>query len=288
MQQGHDFTEFRFSADDGISLYGRSYGREGGSPPVFCLAGLSRNSRDFHGIAGILANRGRRVVTIDYRGRGLSDRDRDPANYNLMREARDVIQAAAHLGIGQADFIGTSRGGLILHFLPAMAPGLVRRVVLNDVGPVIEAEGLAQIRDYLSARSEPASFAAAARSLKATHGAAFAILTDADWAEMALAVFREIGGRIVPDFDPALVEPLKKMKLDQPLPELWEQFDTLRPLPLLVIRGANSTLLSADAVEAMLRRHRNAAALVAHGQGHAPLLHQPDVAQGIAAFLAAE
>lgn len=286
MQQNVDFQPFRFTADDGIALQGRQYGnRSGSSRPVVCLAGLSRNSRDFHQIAIVLAGQGRHVVTLDYRGRGLSDWDANTGNYNLLREAQDVLQAAVHLGIRQADFVGTSRGGLILHFLPAMAPGLVRSTVLNDIGPVIEIEGLRRIRDYLSARPEPKDFAQAARALKATHGTDFPRLDDRDWAEMAEAIFREIDGQIVPDYDPALVEPLRTMDLGQPAPPLWEQFERLSPAPLLIVRGENSSLLSAGTVEAMLLRHGNAKAIVAPGQGHAPLLHLPEIAAEIVGFV---
>lgn len=286
MQQQDDFHPFQFTADDGVTLRGRIYGdRNTGMRPIVCLAGLSRNSRDFHPLATLLSARGREVITLDSRGRGLSDWDPNPANYNLLREAQDVLQAAAHLGITEADFIGTSRGGLILHFLPAMAPGLVRSIVLNDVGPVIELEGLRRIRDYLAARPEPKDFAQAARALKATQGGDFTILADADWVDMADAIFREIGGKIVPDYDPALVEPLKTMDFSQPPADLWEQFGSLSSIPLLIIRGENSTLLSSATVEEMLRRHGGAEAAAAPGQGHAPLLHVNGLAGAVADFL---
>lgn len=285
MQQQDHFHPFRFNADDGLALHGRVYGDRGDARPVVCLAGLSRNGRDFHSLATILAARGRQIVTLDYRGRGLSAWDPNPANYNLLREGQDVLLALAHLGIAEADFIGTSRGGLIAHFLPAMAPGLVRSIVLNDVGPVIEIEGLRRIRDYLSVRPEPKDFAQAARALKATHGDDFSVLADEDWSEMADAIFREIDGRIVPDYDPMLVEPLRTMDLGQSPPDLWQQFASLSPLPLLVIRGENSSLLSAGTVEEMLRRHSGARAVTAAGQGHAPLLHLPGLAKAVADFL---
>jgi pimeloyl-ACP methyl ester carboxylesterase len=285
MQPVPSFTEFQFAADDGIRLHGRVYGTPDGARPIICLAGLSRNGRDFDQIASLLSASGRQVVTLDYRGRGLSDWDPNPANYNLLREAQDVLQAAAHLGIGEADFIGTSRGGLILHFLPAMAPALVRSAVLNDVGPALEVAGLAKIRDYLSARPEPRDFTEAARALKATHGDDFPALVEHDWSDMSKAIFRRVGDRLVPDYDPALVEPLKTMNLDQTPPQLWEQFDGLRASPLLVVRGENSSLLSEATVDAMLVRHGRAKAITAPGQGHAPLLHLPGIATEIVAFL---
>lgn len=286
MPQRSDFQPFHFTADDGIGLYGRVYGETGtGSPPVVCLAGLSRNGRDFHQLASMLAARGRKVITLDYRGRGLSAWDPNPANYNLIREAQDVLQALAHLAIAEADFIGTSRGGLILHVLPAMAPGLARSIVLNDVGPVLEIEGLRRIKDYLSARPEPRDFSQAARALKATHGDDFTVLKDEDWSEMADAIFRDVEGRIIPDYDPMLVEPLKTMDLSKTPPDLWEQFNGMAAIPLLVIRGENSSLLSIATVDEMLKRHGSAAALPAPGQGHAPLLHLPGIAEKVTDFL---
>ena len=285
MRQNNDFQPFHFTADDGLNLHGRAYGDNGdGARPIVCLAGLSRNGRDFHQLANALATHGRRIITLDYRGRGLSDWDPDPANYNLIREAQDVLQALAHLGITEADFVGTSRGGLILHFLPAMAPNAVRSLVLNDVGPALEIEGLRRIRDYLSARPQPRDFAQAARALKAAHGDDFTILSDGDWIEMADAIFRDVAGRIVPDYDPMLVEPLKAMDLSKAPPDLWEQFNGFAPLPLLVIRGENSSLLSVATVDEMLRRHGRAEAITAPGQGHAPLLHLSGMADRIAGF----
>ncbi|MCB1445808.1 MAG: alpha/beta hydrolase [Rhizobiaceae bacterium] len=287
MQPEDHFEPFHFTSDDGISLYGRSYGEAAADrPPIVCLAGLSRNSRDFHPFAAIAAANGRHVVTFDYRGRGLSAWDGNPANYNILREAQDILQGLAHLGIGHADFIGTSRGGLILHVLPALAPGLVGSAVLNDIGPVIEAEGLRRIRDYLSARPQPRDFEQAARALKARHGAEFPLLGDDDWGEMAQAIFRDIDGRITPDYDPALVEPLKSMDLSHPPPDLWEAFEAnLLSIPLLAIRGENSSLLSAGTLSQMLARHKRASAVMARGQGHAPLLHVDGLAGRIIDFV---
>lgn len=287
MQQ-NSFTPLHFTSDDGLALYGRDYG-SGNSErlPIVCLAGLSRNSRDFHQLAMWLALQGRRVITTDYRGRGLSAWDPNPANYNIGREAQDVVAALRTLGISRAIFIGTSRGGLILHILPAIAPDMIAACVLNDVGPVIEAAGLRLIRDYLVARPEPKDFAQAARALKTTHGADFPVLDDGDWSDMAYAIFRETGGRIVPDYDPALVEPLKTMDMDQPLPDLWQQYQALASIPLLIIRGENSKLLSVDAAREMVDRHGPDIALVtARGQGHAPILHIPEIRQPISSFIA--
>ena len=286
MQQD-GFTPLQFTSDDGLSLYGRDYGSgNSGRLPIVCLAGLSRNSRDFHQLAIWLASQGRRVVTLDYRGRGLSAWDPDPTNYNIGREAQDAVVALRALDISRAIFVGTSRGGLILHILPALAPGMIAACVLNDIGPVIEAAGLRVIRDYLSARAEPKDFIEAAHALEATNGADFPALRDDDWSDMAFAIFRETDGRIVPDYDPALVEPLKTMDMDQPLPDLWQQYQTLASIPMLIVRGENSKLLSADVAREMIQRHDPEIHLaIAGGQGDAPVLHIPDVRQQISDFI---
>jgi pimeloyl-ACP methyl ester carboxylesterase len=288
IMQQDGFTPLHFTSDDGIALYGRDYGSENSAqPPIVCLAGLSRNSRDFHQLATWLAGQGRRVITLDYRGRGLSAWDSNPANYNIGREARDVIVALRTLGIGRAIFIGTSRGGLILHILPAFAPDMVAACILNDVGPVIDVAGLRVIRDYLAARPEPKDFAEAVRTLKATHGPDFPALDDGDWSDMAHAIFREVGERIIPDYDPALVEPLKTMDMDQPLPDLWQQYEALASIPVMIVRGENSKLLSAGIAHEMVERHGPQIELIiASGQGHAPVLHIPEVRQAVASFIA--
>lgn len=287
--QDDGFTPRTYAGTDGLTLYARDYGSHlENTVPIVCLPGLTRNSRDFHPLALFLlrdAENPRRVLTLDYRGRGSSARDDNKANYNLVLEAQDVLAACQAFGIERADFIGTSRGGLTLHLLAGMQPALLRRLVLNDIGPRIEAEGLKQIRQYLSRRHIPADWASAAAALKSIHGPAFPILGDNDWADMARALYAERDGIIEADFDWAIAEQLQAADLDQPLPDLWTQFDQMAPMPLLVVRGEHTALLSADTVTEMQRRHPNATLLTATGQGHAPLLHIAGIAPAIAAFL---
>lgn len=283
------FTPRTFASPDGLTLYARDYGLQlNDTVPIVCLPGLTRNSRDFHQLALFLsrdAARPRRVLTLDYRGRGESDRDHNKANYNLLVEAQDVIAACEAFGIDRADFIGTSRGGLILHLLAAMRPALLRRIVLNDIGPRIETEGLKQIRNYLSRTHLSSDWPLAALALKAVHGPAFPILEDRDWIDMAQAIYAKRNGMIEADFDRAIVEQLQAADLDQPLPDLWAQFEQMTSMPLLIVRGENTALLSLETVSEMQRRHPNAILLSAGGQGHAPLLHVDGIAPVIADFL---
>lgn len=283
------FIERHVTTDDGLRLYLRDYGSHHPGLPVICLPGLSRNSRDFHQLADLLSTDPilpRRVITLDYRGRGLSEWDSDKSRYNLVVEAGDVIAVCAALGIPRAAFIGTSRGGLTLHLIVGMRPDLLAAVVLNDIGPLIELTGLRQIQAYLGKERLPRDRDDAAKILKATHGASFPSLSDQDWRDMADAIYREMDGQLRADFDPAIAEVLAAADLSQPLPDLWPQFDGFRTIPLMTVRGANSALLSRETLEAMAERHGAMQAVTVDGQGHAPILHLAEVPDRIRAFLA--
>lgn len=284
------FIEKRFSAPDGLGLSARLYGGEGpeGPLPAVCLPGLTRNARDFHDLAVHLSRgtaRPRKVVVFDYRGRGRSESDPDWHNYNVKIEAEDVAAGLAALGIGRAAFIGTSRGGLITFLLAALRPALIAAAVLNDIGPVVEGAGLAQIRARLSRAPKPATFDEAVGILKASEAAAFPALTDADWLRVVRATHRDDDGRPVPDFDPNLLKTLTSIDFNKPLPVFWPQFLGLSAVPVLAIRGENSMLLSAATLAEMARVHPRIETVTVAGQGHAPLLETGDLPQRIGNFL---
>lgn len=290
MTAGYDsgFSEHFLTAPDGLILHARQYGMGNPGLPVVCLPGLTRNSRDFHQLALKLAQDDtapRRVIALDYRGRGLSARDPDPGHYTLMVEAGDVIAACAELGVAQAAFIGTSRGGLTLHLIAGLAPQLLGAVVLNDIGPVIETAGLAEIQAYLGRRQRPADFDEAAYMLREIHGPRFPALGDQDWRDMVDAIYREIDGRIVADFDPAIADQVAALDLTKPAGDLWAQFKHFESVPLMVIRGQFSSLLSPATVERMAEHHPDLVVLEAMGQGHAPLLHLHGIAGRIGTFI---
>ncbi|MBE1203118.1 alpha/beta fold hydrolase [Aminobacter carboxidus] len=290
------YSDFFYASHDGLKLHARIYGTEAdygpaahpGNCPVVCLPGLTRNARDFHNLALHLANapeKPRRIICFDYRGRGRSAYDSNWQNYNVGVEAADVIAGLNALGVGQAAFIGTSRGGLIIHVLTMMRPALIKAVVLNDIGPVIETAGLAHISSYLGNAPRPADFTEAVRIQKDVHGEAFPALSDADWHRFVHAIYRDEAGTPVADYDPALLNTVLAMDLTRPLPDLWPQFEALASVPVLTIRGANSRLLSAETLEEMRRRHPRFEAITVEGQGHAPLLETGNLPATIAAFL---
>ncbi|QWW68913.1 alpha/beta fold hydrolase [Rhizobium sp. WYJ-E13] len=286
------FTEKFYGSTGGLRLHARIYPptvEDTKRLPVVCLPGLTRNARDFHELALVLSRDRafpRRVIALDYRGRGLSDRDENKANYNLAVECGDVIAACTAFGIDRAIFIGTSRGGLILHLLAATKPDLLGGVIFNDIGPVIEQAGLMAIRDYLNRDCKTLSWSEAVDILKENHGAAFPALSLADWQDMAHAIYREQNGVPVADYDPAIAEQLKTIDFGNPLPDLWPQFENLDAIPLLLIRGENSNLLSRRTVDEMAKRHPDMLQITAGGQGHAPLLHLGDIPERIRMFVA--
>jgi pimeloyl-ACP methyl ester carboxylesterase len=283
---GAAFKDIFYSAPDGLELHARVYGTPGaGKAAVICLPGLTRNARDFHELALFLAA-DHHVVAFDYRGRGQSSYDPDWKNYQVPIETSDVIAGLVAIGIENGVFIGTSRGGLIIHLIAAARPGLLKAVVLNDVGPVLDGEGLAHIRAYLGRAPKPTNAADAVAIQRAIHGNAFPALEPADWERMVGALYREENGAIVPDFDPQLLNTLKELDLNKPLPDLWPQFEAMRNIPLMVVRGENSKLLSAQTLAEMARRHPDCTTVTVAGQGHAPLLETGTLPGMIRDFIA--
>ncbi|MBO0663206.1 alpha/beta hydrolase [Jiella sp. MQZ9-1] len=264
---------------DGLTLAGRLWGdpetaRRSHLLPIICLPGLTRNARDFAALAtAITATDPRRLIlAFDYRGRGLSDPAAGPDGYTVAAEAADTLAGLDHLQIDRAVFVGTSRGALIIHSIAAMRLAAIAGVVFNDAGPRLELEGLRHIRDTVGIVESFAGWDEAIDAVAKANAPRFPALSQADFARMARAGFVEHNGRIFGDYDRRLLEPLRTMDLDNPLPELWAAFDLLKGVPLLVIRGETSKLFTAETVATMSTRHPSLEAIVVRGQGHAPLL----------------
>ncbi len=278
------------TAPDGLKLHVVRYGPSV-SPalPVVCLPGLTRTAADFEMLAVALATdrvQPRRVLALDYRGRGRSEYDRDPANYNLAVELADVIAVLTALGTGPAVFVGTSRGGLLAMLLASARPTAIAGVVLNDIGPVIDGKGLMRIKSYVGRMPQPKSFAEGAEILRRLFDAKFPKIDAAGWLAAAQRAWNERDGRLVPTYDPKLASTLKGIEPEQPAPALWKEFDALAGVPVMVIRGANSDILAAETVAAMRARRADLETRVVPDQGHAPLLAEADVIGDIAKFAA--
>lgn len=281
--------ETRFvGAPDGLKLHVRVWGAaHRNALPVVCLPGLARTADDFDSLAQHLAfdpAQPRRVLALDYRGRGASDYDRDPQNYNLAVELADVIAVVTALEAQPAVYVGTSRGGLIIMLLAAARPTMLAGAILNDIGPVIESKGLMRIKGYVGKLPEPKDFEDGAEILQRLFSAQFPRLTADDWRAAARRNWRQVDGRLVLAYDPRLAETLKTLDPEMPPPTLWPQFEALAHVPVMAIRGANSDILSAETVMAMRARRPDLRVLDVPDQGHPPLLDGPDMAGRIRAF----
>jgi len=288
---GNGFDDVFVTAPDGLKLHVRSYGpRLAPSLPVVCLPGLARTAADFHDLAIALASDAdapRRTLALDYRGRGESDYDKDPGNYTLATELADVLAVLTALDVAPAVFVGTSRGGILTMLLASARPTTIAGAVLNDIGPVIEPSGLVRIKSYVGKLPRPKSFEEGAEILRRLFGQQFTKLTDDEWLAYSHRSFKVDQRNLVPTYDARLAKTLDGIDFNRPLPPLWNEFDALGRVPVMVLRGENSDLLSEDTVAAMRARRPAMEAITVPDQGHAPILSGAELIGRIAAFAAA-
>ena len=276
--------EYWFDSHDGLRLHSRVYAAAADSPVVLCLHGLMRNGRDFGELAAQLAAR-YRVIVPDMRGRGFSARDPNFNNYQIPVYLQDVLRLLAGLGAARVSIIGTSMGGLMAMVLGAMQPQLIARIVLNDVGPQVEPAGLERIRGYAGKAAPVGSWPEAVAQLRADYASAWPDLSDARWEQIARLSYRA-NAQGVPeaDADPLIRESLKSSSAAAP--DLWPLWRALGRLPILVIRGAHSDILSVTTLARMQREKPGLEVLTVANRGHAPLLDEPGCVAAIERFLA--
>ncbi len=254
--------------------------------PVICLHGLTRNSRDFTGLAAHVAARGHRVLVPDMRGRGQSAYADDSDTYQVPTYIGDVAALLAQEEIQRAIFVGTSMGGLMTMLMAQATPTLVAGAVLNDIGPVVDPEGIARIRTYLGKGGSYPTWMHAARSLEEHHSEAHPGFDTQDWIAMAKrGMVLCQNGRISYDYDMKIAEPFNAIDAAAVPPDLWPAFDVLADKPLLIVRGATSAILSEQTLGEMQRRAPSADVVTVPDTGHAPTLDEPEVRTAIDALL---
>lgn len=280
------YAEGFVTAKDGLQLYYRDYGGRATAPtPLFCLSGLTRNSADFHLLALRLCPR-RRVVAMDYRGRGKSAYDPNPQNYNPLVYVTDALTLLDSLGLQKVVVFGTSLGGICAMSLAAMVPERLAGVVLNDVGPKISEEGRSRIGSYVGADIRFPSIEAAAAAMEAQFRHAYPHMAPDFWRQNAgdSFVFDPAAGNYRPNYDLALAIPLRA-QASLEAPDLWPFFAALKTIPTLAVRGALSDLLEAETFDRMAAEKPDLRRVVVPDRGHVPLPHEEPLVSALEEFL---
>lgn len=270
----------RFRIHDGLTLAFRDSGE---GFPLLCLSGLTRNSTDFDYLAPHLPDI--RLIRLDYRGRGESDWA-NPSTYNLTYESQDALALLDHLEIDAAAVLGTSRGGLIAMTLAAGSKHRLLGICLNDIGPVIDSSGLDVIRSYIGKSPPNVSMPELAR-MRAQLMSGFANVSEDRWLEEARKHFVDTGDGITVNYDPDLARIFDDPPDDatSASPDLWPMFDALEGLPLALVRGMNSDILSAETAAEMCRRRPDMIHAEIPDRGHVPFLDEPESLKAIRAWL---
>ena len=278
------FLERRITSFDNLSLYVRDFGDPLDSrAPLFCLGGLTRNSKDFESLAERYSSDGRRVICPDYRGRGQSQYDPNWSNYDPRTYIRDIRDVLAALNVHRVVVIGTSLGGILGMGMAAAMPTALAAVIMNDVGPVVETDGLDFIIDYIKVDRPHDDWDAAVVTIQ-NMLPNLAFQDEGIWLKMAENTFRRCDdGKLRFDWDVNIAKPL--LASDYEIPNMWPLFRALRDIPALVLRGAESDILSPACFAEMQVIKPDMIAVEIPRAGHVPTLAEPESRAALDDFL---
>lgn len=266
------------AAQDGIKTYVLELIPDGEikGDPIFCIHGLTRNHKDFEPIFDFLLGFGRKVFAIDVRGRGNSDYDPNPLNYHPGTYVGDVANIMNVLEIEKAVFIGTSMGGIISMILAAFMPDKVAGIILNDVGPEVNEAGIARIRNYVGNSAPVDNWDDAIKGIKAIAQKEYPLQKDNQqfWQDFAKRISKEENGKISLAYDPEIKQNLQPAKEGEPAPNLWAQFEMIKDIPIGLISGELSDIMTSDIVEKMKKISPNLKVELIDNVGHAPILNE--------------
>ena len=262
---------------DGLRLHYRDYPAAARSrhPPILCIPGLTRNARDFAPVADRLAGK-YRIIVAELRGRGKSERAKDPMSYVPATYLEDLAALIEQRSLDRFILFGTSLGGLLAMLIAATHPGKVAGMLLNDIGPAIDPAGLSRIRGYVGKGGSYPTWLHAARSLAELHQGAYPDYRLEQWLEMAKRLCRLTdAGRIVSDYDSAIAEPFR-VPGNESAGDLWPLLDALKSFPILLVRGALSDILTAETADRMAAALPLLQRIDLPRIGHAPTLFEPE------------
>lgn len=271
-------TQF-FTASDGTRL---AYDDQGAGLPLLCLPGLTRTMADFDYLIPHLPPL--RLIRMDYRGRGASQWT-GAASYTVPQEGKDALELLNHLGLPKAAILGTSRGGLIGLLLAAVAHDRLLGLCLNDVGPEIHRPGLERIFDYVGRNPAAKTHAELAARLP-SNMPGFANVPDSRWLDEAVKHYTQTPDGLTITYDPALRDAFLAA-FEGPPVDLWPLWDATAGLPVALIRGANSDLLSQPCTDEMRRRRPDMIFASVPDRAHIPFLDEPESLDALRAFVTA-
>jgi len=274
------WTDGYWWSNDGLRLHYREYAGPPDRATILCLPGLTRNARDFAAVADRLAGKWR-LICVDLRGRGESAFAKDPMSYSPLVYVQDVEGLIETLGLERLVAFGTSLGGIVTMLLAATGRVPLAGALINDIGPAIEAAGLTRIRGYVGRGGSWPTWLHAARALAEGHRAAHPDYGIQDWLAMAKRLCRlTSSGRIVLDYDMRIAEPLRAPGGEAGF-DMWPALASLRDVPVLLVRGGISDLLSEATADEMARRLPKLDQVTLPRVGHAPTLDEPECREAI-------
>jgi pimeloyl-ACP methyl ester carboxylesterase len=281
-----NYNDVWYQSADGLKLYARDYNRESQSGmTVLCLHGLTRNSADFESIADVLSEQ-HRVISVDQRGRGLSQWDNDASHYAPPVYVQDMWALLDHLNIKSVLVLGTSLGGLMGMMMAAEKPDRIQGLIINDVGPEVAPEGLARIMSYVGKGKPVHSWDDAVEQTRFMNQSCFPDYTDEQWRAMAQRIYRENDQEVpVLAYDPAIAAPIEASEEAAVPPDLWPLFGLLKSVSVMAIRGALSDILSQDCFAKMQQVLPEMVAVEIPGVGHAPMLDEAESVKAIVNFM---
>jgi|SRR5687768_10001106 len=280
-----DWSDGYWTSSDGLRLHYRDYAGSAARPPLLCIPGLTRNARDFEGVAERLKGEWR-LICVELRGRGQSDYARDPMTYAPPTYWQDLEALIAELGLERFVPFGTSLGGLITMLLALADKKRLAGALLNDIGPVLETQGLDHIRSYVGRSHSWPTWLHAARFLCDAQRDRYPDWKMDHWLVYAKRLCKLTPeGRIVFDYDMRIAEPFRQPGGDTGF-DLWSAFAALKDVPSLVVHGGISDLLSRETVERMVAENPAMEAATVPNVGHAPTLEEPEAAAAIDRLLA--
>ena len=279
------YRDFWYKSNDGLKLYARDYPHDTPRDTVLCIAGLTRNSADFSGLCEHLSQQ-YRVIAVDLRGRGRSNYDPNPLNYHPRSYLNDVISLLDALKLPSVIVIGTSLGGLITMLLASVQPHRVTAAIINDIGPEVSQLGLDRIKAYISNPTAVTSWPQAIDATQQLQGQEYPDFTPEDWESFTKNIYREdSAGMPVLNYDPAIAVLLEQDQDKAVTADLWPLFKAMHSIPLLLVRGQLSDILTQQCVSRMQQIKTDMHYLEIPNRGHAPLLTEPLSLQAIDQFL---